>query len=109
MAVNWRIYYDDGSTFSNEDGSLQDAPAFGVQAVVCDPDLWGTGDFVGLIDYLIKIGIVKFGRLARNEDYHQALTTARQDPDMGPDRHVYEQGDYYWYNGSFDFEDPHGR
>lgn len=100
MAPHWRIYYDDGSTFSDEDGTLKDAPAFGVQAVVCDPDLWGTGDFVGLIDYLIKIGLVKFGRLAKNEDYNRALQAARSDPDFAKNiRHVYERGDYYWYNG----------
>lgn len=97
--MKWRIYYDDGRTFSNEDGELKDAPSFGVQAIVCEPDLWGCGDFVGLIDYLARSGIVKFGRLCPNEVYDLILKKAREDPDMGKNRHVYEQGDFYWFNG----------
>ena len=31
---SWRIYYADGSTFSNLDGTWAQAPPFGVQAVV---------------------------------------------------------------------------
>ncbi len=34
----WRIYYADGSTFGDEDGAMEQAPAFGVLAVVCDPE-----------------------------------------------------------------------
>ena len=30
----WRIYYADGSTFSNKDGSWAEAPPFGVQCIV---------------------------------------------------------------------------
>jgi len=100
MAPRWRIYYDDSSTFSDADGALSDAPAFGVQAIVCAPDAWHCGDFVGLIDFLIRKGIVKFGRLTSNEAYHAAVKAAQDDPDFDTNvRHVYERGDYYWYEG----------
>lgn len=52
MAVNgatptWRVYYSDGSTYSDADGPIQDAPALGVQAIVQrDPNPHGTGRFV---------------------------------------------------------------
>jgi len=93
----WRIYYRDGETFSDEDGSLVDAPAFGVQAIVCEPDVWHAGDILGLVDYLVRIGLVKFGTLTSNEDYHRAVTAAREDPDFDDSRHVYERAGYYWY------------
>lgn len=97
----WRIYYDNGLTFSDEDGTLKEAPAFGVQAIVCDPDIWHGGDFTGLIDYLVRTGLVKFGRLTTNEKYHAAVDGARTDPDFDTNaRHVYERVDYYWYETS---------
>lgn len=98
--MEWRIYYADGSSFSNLDGSLQEAPAFGVQAVVCNPGLWGAGDVVGLIDYLRRTGLVKFGTLTSNEQYRQATEAARADGDFDTNvREVYERGDYYWFEG----------
>jgi len=30
----WRVYYEDGSSFSNEDGTWAQAPPFGLQCVV---------------------------------------------------------------------------
>jgi len=39
--MKWKIYYDDDSTYSNEDGAWVDAPAHGVVVVVVampDPD-----------------------------------------------------------------------
>jgi hypothetical protein len=99
--VKWKIYYADGTTFSDHDGSLKDAPAFGVLCVVCDPDLWGCGDLMGLVQYLMRTGLVKFGQLAPNEVYKRVLTSARSDPDFDTnERHVYERGDYYWFNGT---------
>lgn len=79
---------------------LVDAPAFGVQAIVCEPDEWHCGDFAGLIDFLVRKGIVKFGRLTTNEAYHAAVRGAQNDPDFDPNtRHVYMDGDFYWYEG----------
>jgi hypothetical protein len=100
--MKWKIYYDDGTTFSDLDGTPDLAPAFGVQAVVCSPDLWGCGDIVGLIDYLSQPGMhkcVRFGRLTTNKKYADVLDMARSDRDIGSDRHVYERGDYYWWRG----------
>jgi hypothetical protein len=98
--MRWRIYYDDGSSFSDADGTLAAAPAWGVQAIVCEPDVWHAGDFAGLIDFLARRGLVKFGRLTSNESYRRALQRAQGDPDFDPQtRHVYERGDFYWYEG----------
>ena len=85
----WTIYYDNGSTFSNEDGEPKDAPCTGVLAVIYyDPDgqrkirsgvdyywweddplsevgenQWYSGDIAGLHQYMFRPGlkIVKFG------------------------------------------------
>lgn len=97
--AKWRIYYEDGSTFSDENGTLKEAPAFGVMAVICDPDLWRAGDFAGLIDWLATTGLVKFGRLTDNDTYNRVLHEARHDQDISPNRYVLEQCDYYWYKG----------
>ena len=98
----WKIHYEDGSTFSNEDGSFRDAPFFGVLGVVCDSDEWHSVDFAGLLDYLMQVGIVKLGRLSSNEVYHKVMTKARNDSDFSPDRCVYERNDYYVYMGAID-------
>lgn len=41
--IRWRLYYADGSTYSNEDGAWEDAPSTGVVIlVVRDPtETWG--------------------------------------------------------------------
>lgn len=45
--MNWRIYYGDGSTYSDEDGPVEGAPSLNVQAIVQrDPSIHGTGRFV---------------------------------------------------------------
>lgn len=102
--ILWRIYYSDGSSFDNEQGLPSDASPFGVQAIVCQPDLWGCGDIVGLIQYLIEPGMckcVRFGRLATNQEYDDAVSRARLDPDFDKKtRHIYERGDYYWWRGN---------
>jgi hypothetical protein len=110
--MRWKIYYDGGSTFSDENGTPDQAPAFGVLAVVCEPDLWGCGDVVGLIDYLAQPGMskcIRFGRLVANEVYERVLYTARHDTDFDLNvRHVYERGDYYWWNGGDSWQLPQG-
>jgi len=99
--MDWKIYYEDGSTFSSDDGGLEAAPAFGVQCVVCTPDLWGCGDIVGLVQYLAKgWGVVKFGSLTSNANYDAICLRARTDSDFDINtRHIYMGGDYYWFNG----------
>ena len=101
-ALLWRIYYEDGTTFDNLQGGPDAAPAFGVLAVVCLPDLWGCGDLLGLAQYLARPGMekcVRFGVLASNDVYDRVLTAARADAYFPITRHVYEQGDYYWWRG----------
>jgi hypothetical protein len=45
--MRWRVYYGDGSTFSDEDGTIEMTPALNVQAIVqSDPDPHGTGRHV---------------------------------------------------------------
>lgn len=83
--MKWKLYYGDGSTFSDEDGSWEDAPALDVQALVCeDSDVgyelnegsdgwiqnyiwwpeasrpWGV-DAYGSLDYLVEVGALELG------------------------------------------------
>lgn len=98
--AEWKIFYDDGSVFTDKDGAPIEAPAFGVQAIACYPEVWRGGDFVGLIDFLAhNVGAVKFGRLTSNEKYHAAVTAAREDTDIHPERYIHERADFYWYCG----------
>jgi len=51
--LRWRIYYGDGSTFDNLQGSADEAPPFGVQFIVqlCDEDRYR--DTLQRVDYFI--------------------------------------------------------
>lgn len=103
--LEWRIYYDDGSTFSNAEGAPHEAPALGVQMILqADPvvgrqvitgkdfyyfDLgaWMSADWFGLWDYLCRPGAektVRFGRNMRSQDYHALMGRAVKDPDFPP-------------------------
>lgn len=105
-ALEWRVYYDDGSTFDNLKGGPADAPALGVIAINCaDADvgfwtaraadfycysetqftpLWEGMDMFGLWDYLASPGLkrVLFGRTIPNDRYEQILHVALRDPDF---------------------------
>ena len=105
----WKIFYGDGSTYSNLDGSPYDAPSDNVQAIVirdptigrgivakCDLYWWveseqqwfGLMDKLGygLFDYLRQPGPKKviFGRTVSNADYDAAIKAAIADPDFPP-------------------------
>ena len=89
--MKWRIYYGDGSTFDNLEGSAFDAPARDCQMIaVADADhgwqlcrsndyywflpaqeSWQGGDIFGLWDYLIEPGPkrVLFGRTIPNAEF----------------------------------------
>jgi len=98
----WKIYYGDGSTFSNEDGEPSLAPTTNVQVVVCQPWVWQEGDLFGLYDYLMQPGlkVVKFGRTIESSKYQEIANFARSDPYFDrSERYVNEMGDYYWYVG----------
>ncbi len=34
MTIRWKIWYDDGTTFSSDDGSPEDAPVDGILAIL---------------------------------------------------------------------------
>lgn len=94
----WRIYYDGGATFSSEDGSPFDAPAWGV-LVILDKEQereyhnpvhqrdyylhvdggWVGVDFTGLLDRLTAMGIVKVGRTVHEAEYMRAIEAAIRD------------------------------
>jgi len=89
----WKIWYDDGSTFSNEDGNPEDAPIDGVQAIlqwlplgnydIIPPadyywwlwDRWASGNTSGLDRYLRKRDQIKliiiFGRWTSSNMFQQ--------------------------------------
>ena len=99
--VDWRIYYDDGSTF---DGAPESAPALGVLAVVQpDPDHgrvvlsrwdyycfhggeWYGHDSFGLFDCLTRPGWkrVLFGRTVPSAWFREVLKRAETDLDFPP-------------------------
>lgn len=94
----WVIYYADGSAFSSQDGSPDEAPARGVQVVIqhCERHgqemvtnrhwyVWDRGRWVGLEtvdalwDYLWRLGWkrVLSGRVIDHERYNNMLRQAR--------------------------------
>lgn len=97
----WKIYYADGSTFSSEDGSIEDAPARGVQVII-QPDkgvvwatqtgqdyyIWRDGrwwacDIFGLFDFLIEGGQVKFGRTITTDEFNEIFQRALGEANKG--------------------------
>lgn len=96
----WKIYYGDGSTFSNEDGEYYMAPTLCVQAIVLgDEDVgrllihgftsywwlygeWFGGDRNGEFQYDIKRGVLKykvFGETISNKKFDEILKRAMTD------------------------------
>ena len=95
--MKWRIYYEDGE-FSSEEGGIAEAPARGVMVIVQDDEhvgwatqtgsdyyVWRDGrwwgvDIFGLYDFLIELGLVKFGRTITSKEfnaiYQRALSEA---------------------------------
>ena len=95
--IKWQIYYDDGSTFSDEDGLPAEAPGHGIQIIAeADPvvglqlqsgkdfwirrnDRWIGVDLVGLLDHLVSTGHVKQGRMLTNAEFSAVQTRALSD------------------------------
>lgn len=92
--MTWKIYYGDGSTFSNENGDPFHAPSHNVQAVnnngktrhgkdayYWHRDLgWKGCDIPGLWDYLLMyVGpkAVLLGRTIRDEDFWEIVKRAK--------------------------------
>jgi len=101
--MRWRIYYGDGSVFSNRDGTAFDAPAINVQVIAQESDndagrilmhgtslrayycwrddekQWYCTDEVGFYDYMmLMLGPkrVLFGRTLRNEAFYEVMKVA---------------------------------
>lgn len=105
MKKDWKIYYEDGSTFDNTQGLPEDAPSFGVLCVVFpdeevgrmvmhgwdwfyyhkeDQNWWGA-DIHGLLDCLLHnkpMKAVKQGRNTNADNYKKILNFAIDDPDF---------------------------
>ena len=101
------IYYGDGSTYSNEDGPPEDAPARNVQIIVQphrqvgveivssadnyvwmdDRGWWGV-DRDGMMDYLIEPGWKKvlYGRTLLQSEYDQIVKAANLEKDAWLER-----------------------
>jgi len=107
----WRIWYDNDTTFGNEDGSPQLAPGRGVICIVQDDERTGrlrlTGDYYiwqhgrwfavdlfGLWDYLSGKDwkCVKFGRFATYDRYAAICQRAEADMRM-PERSGWNPGE----------------
>lgn len=104
--MNWKIYYSDGSTFSDQDGTPWIAPARDVQVIVIDDRdhgwmtqagddyyvwddrgdgarWWGVDNF-GMYDYLIDPGYkrVLTGRRIPRDQFNEIFKRASNDPDF---------------------------
>ena len=93
--LGWRIYYDNGTTFSSVDGTWNEAPGDGVQVVVeyyddesrevhlaRDYYIFDEGKTYGtnrLEPWLHKHNIVKFGRWSANGSFAQLVKRAKAD------------------------------
>lgn len=97
--LKWKIYYSDGSFFTNKDGNPEDAPGRGVQIILQRDDMigrevlratdfyvwkdnkWYAMEYFGFVDYLIQPGlkIVKLGEYITNEEYRRLLGLAIND------------------------------
>ena len=97
-ALEWKIYYGDGSTFSSADGPPQAAPGYNVQCVAVRDEkvgrqvlhggdfyiyrdgVWYCCDQFGMFDQLIEMGVLKTGRALSRKEYEAVLTRATEDP-----------------------------
>ena len=100
--MRWRIYYGDGSVFSDADGSPEDAPAANIQIIVQDDPVvgryllsqkdyyffregqWYGSDLFGMIEHFQLTGELKTGRSVSNEQYDAIQKRAIEDPGFNP-------------------------
>jgi hypothetical protein len=98
--MDWKIYYADGSTYSDDDGSPETAPPDGIEVIVqTDPRVgrsiidgkdWYVFDgckWVGMDDDGMKAwfrqqGLVKQGLTLSRPRYDEILHAALTDPDF---------------------------
>ena len=105
--IEWRIYYDDLTTFDSTQGTPEEAPSHGIicivqpdesggRMVLCGWDwyyynpeggsFWGS-DVHGLLDRLlhnIPTRAVKIGRMVTSEKFHAIRNKALVDEDFPP-------------------------
>lgn len=111
----WRIYYEDGSTFSSDDGSPWDAPRTGVEVIVhpegnglslmsqsdyyyYEPDRasqwggWGYCDQFGLILHLqrAKQPLILFGAMVSDSQFSEIEKKALAD--IGLSKQTWRRG-----------------
>jgi len=101
---DWRIYYDDKSTFDSDQGSPEDAPSQGFICAVGwdetgkryimhgwdhynwddDVDQWWGMSYTGLFDRLLrnKVKAYKMGRTVCRRDWEELMILANNDPDF---------------------------
>jgi len=97
----WRIYYDDGKTFSSDEGTPFDAPRTGVIVIVQTNKQvgwelvhaydyfyyeekvggWRASDQFGMYDHMIrcKTPLVLFGRMLDDATYYSMLNRIREE------------------------------
>ena len=93
--LQWKIYYADGSIYSNLNGSPESAPSNGVIAIVQKSGViqghnyyWYEGEWVNghgfdLYDYLARNSRVKFGeRRFTEQEATDVLERVNKDPDF---------------------------
>jgi hypothetical protein len=100
----WRIFYDDGSTFSDTDGTPEEAPALGFICALGydeagmryimhgwdhyqwdkESNQWWGMDLFGLIDRLTRnlVYAYKQGRTITKADFQAAMRRAHEDTDF---------------------------
>ena len=104
--MKWKIFYEDGTTFTDQDGTPFEAPTSGVLVVICENDevgrvlvygqsyyfwwqehgQWWAGNIIGMFDYLNRPGAKKvlFGREVPGKDWNKAIDEAEKDPYLPP-------------------------
>ncbi len=101
--MDWIVYYEDGSSFTSEDGKPEDAPRRGVLIVAvgdkevgkqlhhrADFYMWKKGEWVpadkwGFMDYMLEPGsykVVLWGRMTTRTIMHEVYKKAWADDRM---------------------------
>lgn len=102
--MRWKVFYIDGSSFSNVEGPPEDAPGGGVLAIAQEDsavgceihhgndfyawdqqyDGWYGLDYFGLTQYLMRPGtkIIKLGEAMSTERYRLLLKDIKKDPGL---------------------------
>lgn len=120
----WRIYYGDGTTFSDAEGAPEDAPAWNVQAIIqtdrdhgrniqtardyyiCRYERWLGCDLIGVLDHLIMMDYLDQDEVAI--DTGQLLLHATQDGLVKAGRHIpYDEFVKIWRVANSDPDFPH--